>query len=272
MKIGVIGDTHANLQFLRWALKSLKEQGCTQAVIDGDFGFVWKRPSGYPVSLTATEIPKGEWAAKVYRSLNPIEQAARYYGIDVAILLGNHDNYDAWELAGFPTRFPVPIPVEGSKRLTYLPRGARWEWGGLRFLSMGGAVSIDKHHRTDGIDWWPQELITDADVEACGTDPVDVLLSHDSPPNPQLQRFLDEWNDFGITYKMDALSQNSRWFMGQIADAVTPKLVVHGHYHHRYTWAEDDRVVVGLNRDGSGDDALYVIDSDSPRWSRKEGT
>jgi hypothetical protein len=67
-------------------------------------------------------------------------------------------------------------------RLYHLPRGYRWKWHGRRWLACGGGVSLDRACRRGGIDWWPQEEISDLQEAALiGAGVADVMVCHDCP-------------------------------------------------------------------------------------------
>ncbi|EQD70602.1 hypothetical protein B1B_04905, partial [mine drainage metagenome] len=74
---------------------------------------------------------------------------------------GNHEDFDALEQEfvrpddGFTLIRPTSL---------HAPRGHRSRWGGVRFLAVGGAASIDRALRLPRRSWWPQETITDAQV------------------------------------------------------------------------------------------------------------
>ena len=54
--------------------------------------------------------------------------------------------------------------------------------GSLHALALGGAVSLDRAGRTEGVDWWPQEEITPrqaASVIEAG--PAAVMVTHECP-------------------------------------------------------------------------------------------
>jgi hypothetical protein len=141
--------------------------------------------------------------------------------------------------------------------LFYAPRGLRWTWAGVRFLAMGGAYSIDKRYRVEGESWWPEETITEGEVvQACEGGPVDVLLAHDAP-----------WGAEGVMGEetvgdKDSFpeSEANRRRLRAVVDAVTPSLLVHGHYHHRNTTQLNGCRIEGLGRDGSGPDGWMLLD------------
>jgi hypothetical protein len=68
----------------------------------------------------------------------------------------------------------------------HLLRGEVYNIDNKRIGVMGGANSIDKYSRWEGIDWWPQEVITENDIGKLLTKTVanshlDIMLTHDCP-------------------------------------------------------------------------------------------
>lgn len=91
-------------------------------------------------------------------------------------------------------------------------------------------MSVDKHARLPGRDWWPEEAVAGADVNrlqaAAGPAGVDVLFTHDTVTGAPLPTAGPRLPDL-IQLECD---MNRR----HVADAVTavrPGLLVHGHYH-----------------------------------------
>lgn len=77
----------------------------------------------------------------------------------------------------------------------------------------------------------PAEQIKEDDLAALGTDPVDVLLSHDAPNDiPYLRLILrgneKRWDPRGLAYANAGQAQFQRGFL-----QVKPNLTVGGHYH-----------------------------------------
>lgn len=108
------------------------------------------------------------------------ETPFKVYAID-----GNHEDYRIINPDGEVT--------EVRRNLYYVPRGAVLELAGRSMAFLGGGASIDKHWRKEGVDWFPQEEITESQVarlqEAMtkvGT--VDFLVTH--TPG---KRFIKNW-------------------------------------------------------------------------------
>ena len=145
---------------------------------------------------------------------------------------GNHDLHAALDqlAAG------CCDPVRAGTAITYLPRGARWTWRGVRFLAVGGAASIAPREPDPDVEpfssfgggpsHWPAELISEANIRHSTAGGVaDVLVSHDMPYIPRFDAF-ELWDD--------PTSTANRVQLRRIVEATRPLLVVHGHYHRRH--------------------------------------
>lgn len=247
MKILVLGDTHGSINHLRLACGEAVTQGCNRIVQVGDWGYLW---------------PGSDKLGRVTELL--VEHGLQMYFLD-----GNHDNH---ELLPHDSEEMVEL----SEVVTYLPRGHVWEWGSKRFMSLGGAFSTDKGRRTAFISWWPNETISLGDAARAiqnGKDGVDVMFTHDAPSGVAvLEDLLANYPYPGQTYKLDAESKANRDMLGDVVDGVQPKLLIHGHYHFRYTDQLEGTSheglpyrteVVGLARDGDGISSWLVLDLES---------
>lgn len=241
MKILAAGDVHANIKQLRYVVfPASVEQGADVIVGLGDFGY------RYSEAFTSALTEHFE------------ETGIRTFFID-----GNHDDHELLTALG---GFGAETEVELWPGVTYLPRGHSWGWDGLKFLALGGAFSIDKYRRTPGSSWWWQEAITDTQVDrAIANGKVDIMFTHDAPPSDQLERWL---NAFG--YKVGPESRHQRDQIARVIEVCKPDLLVHGHYHERYTTFYGDTLVEGLGCDGSGPLSLFMIDTDDYKTTPPE--
>lgn len=243
-QVALVGDTHANAVWTRRVIGALGAEGVDVVVQLGDFG--WWPGMGF-----AEEVSRAAVAA----------------GVVVCFLDGNHENHEHLRFHASlrdPDRGPAD-PVEMHPSLWYLPRGCAWEWRGVRFRALGGAYSIDHASRTPGYDLFPAEEAPSAvDAEramAGGT--ADVLLCHDYPALGYALRGRP------LAEADDRASRQVQDMLAQVAEAVRPKLVVHGHWHHAYTVERDGITVVGLDCDGT-DQAVALLDLDTlqaKEWS-----
>lgn len=228
MKVLLAGDTHGDLPHVAYLLGTAAQQGCDRIVQVGDFGY-WPHVEPFHDQVAA---------------------AARTAAIDIYWLDGNHENFDALETV---VDMAATEPQRMLDNLWYLARGAAWEWDGCRFVSLGGAPSVDKEQRVEGSTWWPQELLTESQVTRAQARIADVLLTHDAPDG--VCPIIGPW------YKGDPLSTHHRQLISAVADAVQPKLLVHGHYHYRYTGAYGRTRVEGLGRNSQEEDSWMVLDT-----------
>lgn len=108
----------------------------------------------------------------------------------------------------------------------HLMRGQVYEIDGLKVFSMGGAASHDKHLRTDGIDWWQEEMPSDPEYDEAIENlqrhnwMVDVIISHCTADS--IQKELAYW------YKHDKLTN---FFEAVVKSRVQYDHWYFGHYH-----------------------------------------
>ena len=164
-----LGDVHAESPLMRDFLNS-EEKYCLQL---GDFGFIFKY---------------NDW--KWNRFLNHFEK--NYPNKMIFTVLGNHENYDSIEKMPVKDMFGARCRKIRSN-VYAIERGEILSIEGLNILCIGGADSIDKAWRQDGISWWAQEKISDTDVkktvEKGLTCSFDMVCSHAMPAFFMLQNF-----------------------------------------------------------------------------------
>lgn len=239
MRILLAGDTHGNRGHVKYLFDQAVRFSCDRIVQLGDFGY-WPHANDFD-----------EYVARLSK-----QSEIPFYWLD-----GNHENFDILEREA---DMDSARPVQMENGLWYLPRGCTWEWEGVRYMAFGGAYSIDKEWRMEGVSWWPQELPTVAQQSrALDRGSVDILLTHDAPD--------------GICpiitpgYKGDEISSVNRRWISALVDAVQPKILVHGHMHHRYSaQIPDGPQVEGLDCDDSGGKSFVILDSERIRRVGKE--
>lgn len=232
-RVLLLGDVHGAGGWLKVASRVAKALDVSVILQLGDFGFWPHLGSGKKFLLDANDL------------MNEI-------GIDLWWVDGNHENHD-W--------LAEQDREDGfwrAGRLVHIGRGARWSWGGRTFLGCGGAYSIDKAYRREGESWWAGETITEADVLRCDGLSVDVLVTHDAPwgaPNVLGPATVGDKDDYPE-------SAANRRRVAALCDIVTPKLLVHGHYHHRNSTNYKTTRVEGFGRDGDWNGAMGLLTLD----------
>ena len=236
MRILLAGDWHGNREWAAISLETAARAGCQVVLQLGDFGL---------------------WPGREDAWLDHVDRHASTAGVSVVWIDGNHENHDALDRWRHEAGEQAGL-VAMRDRVLWATRGARWEWQGVRFGALGGAVSIDRFLRKRGVNWWPQEATTQADVDRLGDVPLDVLVTHAAPTTvtPSYRRL-------PLPEDIIADARRVRDLLDQAVSRTEPPLVVHGHYHQRTRHEADGRVVEGLAHDKSSvEEALAVLDLD----------
>lgn len=161
--IYITGDTHGDHDFAKLKLFADKHGELTPGdyvIIAGDFGGVWSK--------------------------NTLEEDLKpYKDLPVTVLFvdGNHENFDLLNA------YPIEMWNDGkvhkiAGNVIHLMRGQVYDIDGKTFFTFGGATSIDRAWRTEGISWWPQEVPADADIVEANRNlekagfKVDYIVTH----------------------------------------------------------------------------------------------
>lgn len=240
-RVGFAGDWHGSADFAEVVLDAAAQKGADIVLQVGDFGL--------------NRDQAGDQFA------DRVDARCKELGVAVLWVDGNHDDHDVLEQI---PRFRGLGRIRD--RLWHLPRGMRWQWGGLAWGALGGAASVDRPTRQARSAWWPQESLTQADV-ACWLQrgPVDVVVTHDAPAGADVPGVSAAVGALLWGFEAMAASQANREKLADALVPTRPSLVVHGHFHVRYqgTWLYPGgrARIVGLGADG-GDTAanLWVAD------------
>ena len=136
----ITGDTHIPLDISKLNTKNFPEQknftGKENVVVLGDFGLLWHEDKTYKHWL--------KWLSE-----KPF---------NILWLDGNHENHD------WIDSLPISEWCGGNvhkiaDNIIHLMRGQVFQIEGKKIFVMGGANSIDKHLRVEGISWWSGEEI-----------------------------------------------------------------------------------------------------------------
>jgi predicted phosphodiesterase len=240
MRFIVLGDTHGDLDHLDYAIKRAHESGCEEIFQVGDWGYLW---------------PRQDKVELVHERLSRSDLRMRF-------IEGNHDWYVELMRRGCNPQGDSPKAL--SDRITYYPRGYSWMEEGVRFLTLGGAYSVDRELRAGAyIDWWPEEDITYADIDRAieNGQGAHVVLAHEAPPSEALRRLLIK---YGLPLRADIqrASEASREALRVVVEALAPQLLVHGHYHIRYTTHVGVTRVEGLAHNKWPDSSYLILDTE----------
>ena len=167
-RIILTGDIHGDIS----RILNIDDTGMTKediVIVLGDFGVLWNDEERVEYVLQALGMKK-------FRT---------------AFLDGNHENFTM-----IKNKETIVSWKGGSAGLLlggviHLLRGEIYDINGKRIGVCGGANSVDLWHRTEGISWWREEEITDADIDNFKNNllrnsnekgnKIDIMLSHDAP-------------------------------------------------------------------------------------------
>lgn len=161
--IFITGDTHGNIDLGKLKIFAKANSQLTwndYLIIAGDFGGVW-------------------YADKLKDTLKD------YLNLPFTVLFidGNHENFDLLNA------YDVQIWHGGkvhkiADNIIHLMRGQVFEIESKTFFTFGGAESIDKHLRIEGVSWWVDEVPSKRDYDEALTNlakvnnKVDYIITH----------------------------------------------------------------------------------------------
>ena len=218
--IGLVGDLEGDRDWAVHVLRLLGQRGDVRVACQlGDLRFgMGADPDGF---------------------LDAIESVCGELDLRLLCINGNHENWDRldrmWAEPPGRDGSNRQQPLEVSDHVTLLPRGHRWEMGGRSFVALGGAPSVNRLLLTEGVSWWPSEVIRDEHVDATiAGGRADVMLTHDSPAPPYCTPAVAEvieTNPWGWPDSILAEADEGMEKVGRAVLGVKPDLVVHGHFH-----------------------------------------
>jgi Icc-related predicted phosphoesterase len=187
MKVILTGDIHNEFGKLNELINKKRPD---LVICCGDFGY-W---------------PKVKWGAPL-SNIRP--QGAKILWCD-----GNHE--DHWSLK-------ERDKDEMVSNVIYMPRGSTYTLDdGRTIMFMGGADSIDKESRWIGVDWFPEEVITQKDLYDLPQVNVDIFVTHTCPA--ELVNEMLKYNSFKY-------GDPSPMALSELWRIYKPKLWFFGHWH-----------------------------------------
>lgn len=261
--VAFVGDMHMHPEGWADIIEALAAiEGLVAVVQVGDFGYRFNL--GYLAFVQAVAARLG----------------VRVYWID-----GNHDNHEVIAAARREDwTHPVALWPETAPDVYHVPRGGVLTLGGyhrfvpglgetlseclvevplVRILCVGGAVSTDVYGRKDYLEWWPTEALTMAETyramdAAAGR--IDIMVCHDVPAGAEPDVAGVVMRRYNVPTDVQHRAAAHRDALAEIAAIAQPRLIVHGHHHHRYNGRWKGARVIGLGRDGMGADSWVAID------------
>lgn len=208
-RVLLVGDAHGDLEFLERACQFAVANRCHAVLQLGDLGIHW--PS-------ATDFAKG------------LDKVIARFGLRFCFIDGNHEGWHVLNERRRSARRSEDGFIRATRRTEWIDRGIRWRWNGVTFGALGGALSVDHPRRAAGNNWWPhfEQPDDEAVNRLVNGGPLDVLVTHDTLPDVPLR---------GITLAPDieAAALDTRQRIARVAEKCRPALLVHGHWHKRYS-------------------------------------
>lgn len=199
----ICGDWHGDIRYINKLVEQLSLYNTTTIFHVGDVGFM------------------GVGRDRYIDSLNYL---LNHFNITLYFIEGNHEDFDWLSKLERDDRGLGVV----TDRIYHIPRGSQYKVSNKIITFIGGGVSVDQNLRKKGIDWWPEEEITDRQAEHYQTlAQTDILITHDGPasctlPLPHTTFFKPE-----LIHK----SNQHRNVLEGIREALQPSHIVFGHYH-----------------------------------------
>lgn len=221
MSVYVTGDTHGpidiqKLSCTRWPVSKYLTRD-DYLIVLGDFGLIFdNEPS-------KDEIHWTRWLD--------------HKNFTVLALDGNHENHPRLNA----------LPVEeylGGKvgriadNIYHLKRGEIYTIEGKKFFVFGGAVSIDKGCRTEGVSWWREEVASVAEMDYGIANlekhqwSVDYIMAH-TAPQFMIYAYLNSLNE-KFTGEIDPTSK----YLSHICENAKFTGFYCGHWHDDFAYGQ----------------------------------
>lgn len=157
MAVYVTGDCHQDMRKIYTFADRMDLGPDDHVIVLGDMGIFWRHDKA---------------DAKVI-----IKDFEARYNFNLYFIDGNHENFKILKTLDTNEKDMGIV----SPHIHWLKRGRRYNIGGKDILALGGADSVDKYRRTEGLSWWPDEAITDEDVSRVEMAHYDYVLTHCCP-------------------------------------------------------------------------------------------
>ena len=199
--IYVTGDTHGQIDFAKLRIFADNNPQLTKndyVIIAGDFGAVWCEPT-------------------LEKDLKPYEELP----FTVLWVDGNHENFT------MVNSYPVSEWHRGKVHfikpdIIHLMRGQVFELEGNTIFTFGGATSIDRYMRKEGISWWREEMPSYEELDEGianlkrYNNKIDYIITHSC-------------GERALMYQMCRYPENN--MLSYIEDITNYKKWYFGHYH-----------------------------------------
>jgi len=207
--IYITGDCHGSIDISKLNAKNFPQQKLLNKediiIVTGDFGLVWDN--------SKEELFWRNWLHE--------------RNFIIAFCDGNHENFNLLN----------QLPIQqwnGGKvhfindSIIHLMRGQVFTIDGLKFFTMGGATSIDKHRRIEGKSWWKEEIPSKKEFDEAMDNLdkhdwiVDYVISHTCSMRIMQERgYIKENNVLNKFFDMlEKELEYKHWYFGHFHDDI----------------------------------------------------
>ncbi len=206
-RVFVTGDKHRTFVPLFGLAEKNELRDTDILLIAGDAGYVWDESYIYDINSLQQIFPG-----------------------TVAFIDGNHENHELLNSMEVSMWNGGKVHKLGE-RVFHLMRGEIYSIYGNNFFTFGGARSVDKDRRKDGVSWWKEEEPTNSEIEYGKerllnyADKIDYVITHETPLSARkhisrqkpiddgytLPQVFDDW--YSILTKSERFK---KWYFGHM--------------------------------------------------------
>ena len=141
MAVYITGDCHQDMRKIYTFADRMDLGPDDHVIVLGDMGIFWRHDKA---------------DAKVI-----IKDFEARFNFNLYFIDGNHENFKILNSLEEDEKHMGIV----SEHIKHLKRGRRYNIGGKDILTIGGADSVDKFRRTEGLSWWKEELPSVEEME-----------------------------------------------------------------------------------------------------------
>lgn len=212
-----VGDIHGNFRVIENLIGQLGQGDNIIQV--GDFGLGFK-----PLY-------------KDCESLSKLGKLLSEKGVDLYIIRGNHDDPEFWEI---DTEKNCKGSYAGKQKIHLVPDYTTLNIENKTILFIGGAVSVDRKDRKEGVNYWVNEVVRQ-NSEFEPNPNVDIVVTHTAPygvpPLSNSGKVLNYYKQFDDNLIDDIAIEREymNYLFNLLYDSCCLEHWIYGHFHFSET-------------------------------------